>query len=90
MTSQWRHKMGYRLFTWVKELMCGSVIYTYNNRIFVALNVYRNTKMKIWLNKDFNFTWNWRRFDVSVQEKYIAYINTILEICVYLATKIRC
>ena len=36
-------------------------------------NVYRNTKMKIWFNMDFNFTWNWRRFDVNVLEKHIAY-----------------
>ena len=36
-------------------------------------NVDRNTKMKIWLNIDFNFTWNLRRFDVNVLEKHIAY-----------------
>ena len=31
-------------------------------------NVYRNIKMKIWLNMDFNFTLNWRQFDVNVLE----------------------
>ena len=36
-------------------------------------NVYRNTKMKIWFNMDFNFTWNWRQYDVNVLEKHIAY-----------------
>ena len=36
-------------------------------------NVYRNTKMKIWFNMNFNFTWNWRRFDVNVLEKNIVY-----------------
>ena len=36
-------------------------------------NVFRNIKMKIWFNIDFNFTWNWRRFDVIVLEKNIAY-----------------
>ena len=38
-------------------------------------NVYRNTKMKIWFNMDLNFTRNWRRFDVNVLEKHIAYKN---------------
>ena len=39
---------------------------------------------------DFNFTWNWRQFDVNVLEKHIAYKKkTILEIRVYLATEIR-
>ena len=53
-------------------------------------NVYRNTKMKIWFNMDLNFTWNWRRFDVNVLEKHIAYkIRMILEILVCLATEIR-
>ena len=28
LTSQWRHKIGYRLFTCIKELICGEVIYT--------------------------------------------------------------
>ena len=32
-------------------------------------NVYKNTQMEIWFNMDFNFTWNWRRFDVNVLEK---------------------
>ena len=36
-------------------------------------NVYRNTKMKICFNMDFNLMWNWRRFDVNVLEKHIAY-----------------
>ena len=36
-------------------------------------NVYRNTKTQIWFNMDFNFTWNWRQFDVNVLEKHIAY-----------------
>ena len=36
-------------------------------------NVYRNTKMKILFNMDFNFTRNWRRFDVNVLEKHIAF-----------------
>ena len=57
----------------------------------MAKNVYRNTKMKIWFNMDFNFTWNWRRFDVNVLEKHISYQKkkTILEIRVCLATEIR-
>ena len=36
-------------------------------------NVLRNTQMEIWFNMDFNFTWNWRRFDVNVLEKHIVY-----------------
>ena len=53
-------------------------------------NVYRNTKMEIWFNMDFNFTWKWRRFDVNVLEKkHIVYKKIILEIRVCLATKIR-
>ena len=28
LTSQLRHKMGYRLFTCIKDLICGGVIYT--------------------------------------------------------------
>ena len=53
LTSQWRHKIGYRLFTWTEELICTSVIYTYNNHIFcvycveIVKKVYRNTKLKI-------------------------------------------
>ena len=39
----------------------------------MAKNVHRNTKMEILFNMDFNFTWNWRRFDVNVVEKHIAY-----------------
>ena len=44
------------------ELICGSVIYTLNNRIFdvccveMVKNVYRNAKTKIRFNMDFNFT----------------------------------
>ena len=56
----------------------------------MAKNVYRSTKMKILVNMDFNFTWNWRRFDVNVLVKHIAYPQKIiLEICVCLATEIR-
>ena len=52
-------------------------------------NVYRNIKMKIWFNMDFNFTLNWRQFDVNVLEKHIAYKKkTILEIRVCLVTAI--
>ena len=36
-------------------------------------NVYRNTKMENWFIMDLSFTWNWRRFDVSVLEKHIVY-----------------
>ena len=53
-------------------------------------NVNRSTKMKI----DLIWTSILREIDddmISVcREKYIAYINIILEICAYLATKIRC
>ena len=42
MTSQ----MGHRLFTGVKELMCGSVIYTYNNRIFCCVEMVRKRLKK--------------------------------------------
>ena len=38
---------------------------------------------------DFNFTWNWRQFDVNVLEKHIAYKKVILEIHVCIATAIR-
>ena len=39
---------------------------------------------------DFNFTWNWRRFDVNELEKHIAYKKkTILEIRVCLVTENR-
>ena len=36
-------------------------------------NIYRNTKMNIYFNMDFNFTWNWRRIDVNVLDLDIAY-----------------
>ena len=56
----------------------------------MSKNVYRNTTMKILFDMDFNFTCNWRRFDVNVLEIHIAYSKqTILEIRVCLATKIR-
>ena len=56
----------------------------------VVVNDNRRTEMKIRFNADFNFTPNWRRFDVSMQEKHIAYRNVILEDCVCLAIKIKC
>ena len=43
-------------------------------------NVYRNTKMKIWFNMDFNFMWNWRRFDVNMLKNNIVRKKLILEI----------
>ena len=56
----------------------------------MAKNVYRNTKMKILFNMEFNFTRNSRQFDVNVLEKHIAYSKKIImEICVCLAFEIR-
>ena len=52
-------------------------------------NVYKNTQMEIWFNMDFNFTWNWRRFDVNVLEKTQYVRKNNLEIRVCLGPKIR-
>ena len=41
----------------------------------MAEKVYRNTQMEIWFNMDFNFTWNWRRFDVNVLEKKTHFVQ---------------
>ena len=55
-----RHKMTYRLFTLIKQLIYASVVYTLRKRIivlFIASNC-RRTKMKMCYNVGFNFTSN--------------------------------
>ena len=61
-------------------------MYTLISRIvtlFIALTWLKTSiggpKWKSIQRVDFNFTSNWRRFDVSMQQKNIVYRNIILE-----------
>ena len=95
LTSQWRHKMGYRRFTCNKELICGWVIYTPKIIlcfIFVALKWLITSIETLKWKFDSIWTLILRKIDFDLTSmcwKNTLCTKIILEIRVYLATKIR-
>ena len=64
-------------------------IFAFECCLFIALKWLKDQNENL-IQRNFNFTSNRRRFDVSMQgKKQIVYRNIILEICVSLAIKIK-
>ena len=98
--KKWRHKMTYRLFTWIKQLISSSAVCTLNNVILVSLLRWSGWK-RLWEDQNeniiqlgFQFYVKLASFDVNMKEEtildHIVYRNIILEMCVCLAIKIKC